>query len=218
MGACGGDDSGTGTPDAGVVLPDAPANLPDGAPVCSVNPSYTVQAIVGDATNMISLRNTPAGANTPEVDVMGVGLNQDQDGFQIEMYSNAGVFQAAGGIKPGTYQLTGAELNYATCGLCVRFFGDATQAAPGADFMATAGTVNITELGAVGTGRFKATLSGVTFEHVTIDPNTFTSTPVGDNCNTAFGADVSIDVPVVAAMKPGQPGSGHTFPSNHIHR
>jgi hypothetical protein len=202
--ACGGDDGGddvTPTPDA---KPAPDANVgPDAAPVCSVNMAgYQVGAIMGDATNMITLQHT-AGMN--ENYNMGVAFNMDQDGFLLEMYKGFGVFQAS--IVPGTYQLTGAELNYATCGLCLRFFGNSTQGNPGQSFMATAGTVNITDLGPDGTGRFKATLSGVTFEHVTIDPMTFQSTPVNDGCTTSFSGDVTIDVPVVTAMKPGQPGS-----------
>jgi hypothetical protein len=188
------DDTIPGTPDAGVNLtPDA-----DTTPVCSVIPTY---GDIGTIPDTINAERKVEGEN--ESVTLGVGVNADQDGFVLELYKGFTVFQA--GIVPGTYQLTGEELNYASCGVCVRFFGDAAPGAPGQDFMATGGTVTITEVGATGSGRLKATLSNLTFTHVTIDGTTFNSTPVGDGCDTAMTGAV-IDSPIVAAApKPGAP-------------
>jgi hypothetical protein len=181
---------------------------PDAAAACSVTATYPGGTITGDATNMITAEVQGAG----EVITLGIAFNTDQDGILVELYKGAGVF--AGGIVPGTYALTGAELNYKTCGLCVRFFGNSTIQNPGQDFMPTAGSVTITEVGPSGTGRLKATLNGLTFTHVTIAPSPdFTSTPVNDGCNTAFAAPVTIDVPIVAKTKPGAPDGRGKLPA-----
>jgi hypothetical protein len=89
-------------------------------------------------------------------------------------------------VVPGTYPLTGAQLQYADCGVCLTMASNV--AADGMsyddDFMATGGTVTINTVdGRVG-GVLDVAFANVTFEHVTFDGPT--STPVGDGCTTAI--------------------------------
>lgn len=116
-------------------------------------------------------------------------LNADPDNLDIEMYTGFGVFSS--GIHTGTFKLTGADLDYATCGLCVLVLTDSSGGSPTDTYMATGGSVTITSLQPTLTG----TLDNVTFTHVSIDPNTFESTSVGDGCNSSI-ASLAISAPV----------------------
>jgi len=106
------------------------------------------------------------------------------DVLWIELYSGYGVFQ--NGIKPGTYELSGAELAYDSCGLCVTITADYDMGS-GAwqqDYMATGGTVTITEV----TPRFIGTLSNVTFTNANIDYQGGGTTELLDDCASSMNA------------------------------
>jgi hypothetical protein len=74
----------------------------------------------------------------------------------------------SGGSAPGTYVIEGDETNIEDCGVCVRLvtdydteddvLSDTTQI-----FMATGGTVTLTEIGTAGSGNFTAEVSDLTF-------------------------------------------------------
>src|SRR5690606_19552964 len=99
----------------------------------------------------------------------------------LELYPGSGVF--SGGLKPGTYTLAGDELQYATCGACVRIFGDYVTGVGATEvYMATGGKLTLTSV----SGQLTGALSDVTFTHVTINTSTWESTPVGDGCNSAI--------------------------------
>lgn len=105
------------------------------------------------------------------------------DFLGLELYEGSGVF--ASGLKTGTFQLKGDELNYATCGACALIYSDVDFANQkiGATYMATGGTLTLSSF----KGQLTGTLSNATFEHVTIAKNDpYTSTPVGDGCTTAI--------------------------------
>jgi len=97
------------------------------------------------------------------------------DQLAIEIYQG----DFGGPETAGVYELTGTELNYATCGLCVRLFEDATQDTIARQYFATAGTVDIDSIGVVG-GTFAGTLTGLEMVEVTITAGTFESTPVAN--------------------------------------
>jgi hypothetical protein len=104
-------------------------------------------------------------------------LNNDTnpDAIAVELYGGAGVFASNPQLKTGIFELTGDELNYATCGLCVLLYTDLMDVSgttrPTDFYMATGGTVTLTSVN----GNIKGSLSNVTFEHVTIDNATFQS-------------------------------------------
>ncbi len=148
---------------------------------CNASSTYS-----GTLTNeMAGYTPTPAdaGADAGPQDFYQLegALNADPDLFDVEIYDGYGVF--TNGITAGTYTLSGDELNYATCGLCVLIQANATQSS--ADpYMATGGTITITSISPTGT--LAGSGSSLTFTHVTIDQNSSQSTPVGDGCNSSI--------------------------------
>ena len=97
------------------------------------------------------------------------------DSLYLEFWTDFGGVSA-----PGTYELaaTAEEQNYATCGNCV-LIGKGCTTGLGCEgaFFATGGTMTITSIGETG-GTLTGTLTGVTMVQVTIDPDTYQSTPV----------------------------------------
>jgi hypothetical protein len=122
------------------------------------------------------------------------------DSIQIDLYAGYGVF-SAGSITPGTFQITGEELNFATCGLCVRLFTNVTSTGDVGDtYMATGGTVTIAAAGTANGSTLSGSLSNVQFRHVNIDPVTGNTTLAANSCSTAltnatFSATVTIVSP-----------------------
>jgi len=120
-------------------------------------------------------------------------LNQDAqpDLLNLQLIAHYGVF--TGGLAPGTYAIAGAELNYATCGLCVLILGDVALAGGTVSqyFFATGGTVTLTSIA----GRLTGSLENVTFTNVTIDPATNQSTPLGTCSVTLGGASFDTATP-----------------------
>lgn len=124
------------------------------------------------------------------------------DAVQLELYANFGAF-AGSDIHTGTFQLTGDEANYATCGVCLRMFTDlhmqGSDIASTDDYFATAGTVTLSTI----TGNtFSGTLSNVTFQHVNIGSD-FTSTPVGDCTSTMSAGTMNAPLTVGSAAFTG---------------
>jgi len=162
----------------------------DAAAQCTADASYSGSLTQESA----SYTPTPADAGAdagPEDSYQFQGAyNTDADLLDIEIYDGYGVF--TNGVQPGTYNLTGDELNYGTCGLCVLILGDAT--ASSADpYMATGGSITITSISPTGT--FAGTGTNLAFTHVSIDQNTLESTPVNDGCNSSV-ASVSFSATV----------------------
>ena len=150
-----------------------------GAVECYVEQMYTPS--FGSNDQGAETQGSGATGSAAHVETWGGRLNQDAspDIVQLELYAGFGAFMGAD-ISPKTIQLSGDELNYATCGACVRIFADATQMDSAAQYFATGGTVTLTSTN----GTLQGTLSNITMEKVTIDSSTYMSTPVGDGCNT----------------------------------
>lgn len=134
---------------------------------------------------------TATHANPPDVYYVGGNIDGGGDVFQLQLYAGFGVF--ASGVVPGTYQITGDEAQFATCGACALVFARFTPDMPLDDpdrvYLATSGSVEISSVTPALTG----TVRSLVLEHVTIDTNT-RSTVVGD-CQTtidqaAFAATV----------------------------
>lgn len=90
-----------------------------------------------------------------------------QDVVQVELWDGRGAF-TGGAVTPGTYQITGAETDHATCGVCVRALGDRGGAGQ-KEYFASGGSVEITAVGGNG-APIAATITNVTFDEV--DPTT----------------------------------------------
>ncbi len=121
------------------------------------------------------------------------------DIVQLELWDGQGAF-AGRKVAIGTYPLTGAELSYATCGVCVRAVGDkgATETKL---YMATGGSVQVTAVGING-APIAATLTDVTFSEVSS-----TMAAVAGGCGAAV-AKVGISGTVVDVGIGGGGGTG----------
>lgn len=113
-----------------------------------------------------------------------------------------------GPTTPGTYSVDGT--NYADCGLCLLALTDCAEGGNcQKTFYADLGSVTISQFGQDG-GIFSGSLSGVVFKEVTIDEQTYTSTPVagGDTwCVNELSFSVQVGQGLVT---PDTGGSGTT--------
>jgi hypothetical protein len=174
---------------------------PDAAPQppgCSVSADYGDVGVVPPELS-IAVRLDDNLGDAKSITYIAA-LNLEQDQVIIQLYRGFGIFQGKP-IAAGTYELTGEELNYATCGACVRIFGNrpAGSGRPAQDLMATHGTLVVSEIGPAGSGTFRAELQDADFEHVHIDDTSFESTPVNDGCGTSV-SHLGADVPMSGAL------------------
>ncbi|MGI5864106.1 MAG: DUF4215 domain-containing protein [Myxococcales bacterium] len=120
------------------------------------------------------------------------------DLLSLELYPGFG--SMTNGILPGTYTIEGDDLNYGTCGICVRLIGNLTATSADAEYYITGGTVVIDQV----EGEFQATLTDATFVEVTIDGGTYMSTPVPGGCTSAIDSVAFIGT-IPAACDPLAP-------------
>lgn len=203
--ACGGDDGGGG----GITVVDAAMGSGNqdapAAATCYVEQMYTPS--FGMDSQGAQTSGSGASGSNAHTEIWGGVLDASMppDVIQVELYAGFAAF-AGTDIMPKTIQLAGEELNYKTCGACVRIFADATMDNSAAQYFATGGTLTLTST----VGSLKGTLENVTLEKVTIADD-FTSTPVGDGCTTKIVA-ATMDAPLEAA------GSGSATAGNEIAR
>ena len=145
-------------------------------PACNVSSSYGTVTPVSQSASGSSYY----GTNGRFV------LNSNNDYVDIELYPGEGVF-AGGSVRTGTFSLIGAELQYSTCGACVRLF-DGRSAK---QFLATGGTLTLTSV----SGNLTGTLTNVTFVEVTMD-GSWVSTPVPGGCTSSI-TSMSFNTPIV---------------------
>jgi hypothetical protein len=170
---------GGGDPDARA--PDSdPGDVPDaGAPTCETCAVGCDLGAVMFGADQAAQSLCQAGPcpNPADPDyLLGSGAIlgvTPQHALALELYKNFGAF-AGGPIVPGTFPITGVELDYATCGVCP-LIRSAEKI-----YYATAGTITVGEVFPT----FRFTASNLALEEVTIDPTTFESTPVPGGCTT----------------------------------
>lgn len=167
-------DAGTSKTDAGRDAGATPV-VPDAGP-----PSQGTDGSVtsSDAGTCGFTTAGPAEAYTgtdDNGDPLWIFFGQGTDSaISIENYVGFG-----GPSAPGTVTLRTEDESYETCGFCVILRTGCTTTSCEKTFMPIAGqgSVTITEMGAVG-GNFRGTFNGIQFRQVTIDPQTFATTPV----------------------------------------
>lgn len=134
--------------------------------------------------------------------------------INVEMYEQFGAR-----TTPGEVELEGDELNYATCGTCVlmrtgceahgdHFHCDHT-------FMATGGHVDLEAIGTAEGETLAGALHDIGFQEVTIDSETYQSTPVADGETyelDAWDFDVTLE-----AMGHSHGGGGDEECGGHGH-
>jgi len=108
----------------------------------------------------------------------------------MSLVSGYGVFSPD--VKTGVFSISGAETQYATCGLCLMLERLDAQGNSDAIYMASGGVATISSI----TGKLTGKLTNVTFQHVTLD-GAFNpvSTPHPDGCTTAI-SNLSFDLPI----------------------
>lgn len=155
--------------------------VPDGG-VCQTAANHghlgnvTMPAAVGDTETIEWILPLESGSPRDELD--------------FQLYNGLSIFST--GITPGTYVLSGPDLDYSTCGLCVLIYEniDAQTNYRGV-YMATGGTVTLTSVD----GNLAGSADHLTFEHVDIDANTLVSTRHPDSCESAVD-NVTFYVPL----------------------
>lgn len=204
---CAAPSSDTGGDDG--VTPDAPSmTTPDGSP----GATCPLAAAMGDAGSLSALKsqrcNVPGTMGTKKWYRLSATLpGAPTDIVQLELWDGQGVF-AGTTVKTGTYQITGAELAYGTCGVCLRAAGDKGTAGA-KTYFATGGTVEVTSVGAAGTA-LTAKITNATFAEVNS-----TNAKVPGGCTTAL-AGVTVSgtiVDVGGGGGGGGTGGGASCPS-----
>jgi hypothetical protein len=105
------------------------------------------------------------------------------DEVYVEMWDKYGAFNGVA-AHTGTFTLSGDDLDYDTCGLCVLVLANVTNNNPTKWLFATAGTVNITAVG-TNTGQQTAvTITNASFSEITYDQNTGWSKVAGSTCTS----------------------------------
>ena len=118
--------------------------------------------------------------------------------ISLEAYK-VGAF--AGGFHtafPVTIQLTGNELDSATCGACVLGFGGVHNSSWTGSYFATGGTVVLTALSKT---RIAGKLKNITLTHISYGAEH--TTPLNDGCNTTVE---ELDFDAVPSMSFTSPG------------
>jgi hypothetical protein len=202
-GACGGD--GKVTVDA---ARDARAITVDAPPPCQISAAdFGVKGTLTGESIYDPGSGTPAA---PIVSVVGeLKSAAPKDLIIVELLSGFAPFGTQTSPLPpsaGTYTLAGSQLNYSTCGVCVRGIaartGGLSGMGGGDDFMATGGTVKITEVGTRVGDKITLELTNISLEQVKIGAN-YVSTPVNNNCTTKITSATFTGTMIAPPAKPG---------------
>jgi hypothetical protein len=119
-------------------------------------------------------------------------LNDDllPDFFQIEVYGNTTQFP--GLPETGTFEISGENAQYTSCGVCVLLLADVDgDGIAGQTYLATSGSVTLTQTGPALVG----TYSDLVFERVEIDPDTYVSATVGECASFSSGGTFTSAAP-----------------------
>ncbi len=188
----GGDDGDDGSSDGGPT-PDA---MPQSR-VCSL-PEMTADA--GDLAALKAQQcNVPGTQGARKWYRVSASLPGSMDHVQIELWDGRGVF-TGGAVAVGTYPITGAELDPATCGVCVRGLGD-KGAATQKEYFATSGQVQVTAIGGNG-APISVTLTNATFAEIDA-----TKAVVAGGCSATVSR-AKLDGTLVAVAGGGGGGGG----------
>jgi hypothetical protein len=195
--ACGGDDDdgdGGGDVDAGGGV-DASADCPTADTLGPFDPLPNAQAFhlaQDDADPAVRFLSVGAVVEGDEPPV---------DFLFIELWDGFGAF-AGGQLAAGEFTIEGEEAALATCGVCVRIFGNATmvgnQIEVEKEYIATAGTVTVDSVGTregnAITGNYTGTATGLVLSE--IDTESQNGGPLAGGCETTIDS-VTWDVAIV---------------------
>ena len=179
---------------------DPPGGGDDDPPGGGDPPACLAAATYPGFTEPLAFSFTMEGSTTPDVLVLEAALDgaAKPDVVLIQLFKGFGPF-AEGEIAPGTFEITGADAQYATCGVCVLVLTDVDPTSgeeTGTPYLATSGSVTITSVSPNLTG----TVTGLGLTHVEIDAESM-STPAADGCASAIPT-ASFDAVVMTAPPP----------------
>jgi hypothetical protein len=186
--------------DANTNVPDAPAPCRISAADFGSKGTLTGQSVYDQGTG------SPAA---PIISVVGqLKTAEPKDLLIVELLAGFAPFGTKTSPLPpsvGTFALVGSQLNYSTCGVCVRAIaartGGPTGVGGGDDFMATSGTLKITQVGTKVGDKITLELSDATLEQVKIDAN-YVSTPLHNNCTTKVASATFTGTMMAVSSKP----------------
>ena len=122
-------------------------------------------------------------------------LPGSDDVIQVELWPERGVFRG-GPVRAGSFTLSGDELSFATCGVCLRAVGDKgldTQR----EYFAVAGTIEVTAVDSTEGAPFVATVRDASFAEVD-----------SDHVEVAGGCTVDLDRAKISGVVMIQGGGG----------
>jgi len=176
--------------------PDAAAG-PDGAIANACGLPASMQDL-GDLTALKAQRcNVNGSMGTQKWYRLSATLAETGDIVQLELWPGTGAF-SGGAVRTGTFPV---DTDYATCGVCVRAVGD-KGTATAHEYLATAGSVTITAIGANG-APIAATITSATLGE--IDP--VSHLPVAMGCSVSL-ARVQVSGTVMDVGGTGTGGGG----------
>lgn len=186
---------------------DAP-RMVDAAPQCALPPSFTMATDFGGGYQ--DDRSATVTGNQ-EYWVVNGDLDAEviRDAIAIELYEGPAPNFTVENFPatPFTMQLTGNELNYFTCSMCISLFGNIdTEAAEFTyldDYMATAGSVTITTLTPT---MIAGTIDNATFAQVDFDFDNNTQTVSDPACATTGPASIPFTATLEAIPDMFKPG------------
>ena len=169
--ACGGGDK-KATPDAAKTVDAAPD-------------ARTCGTLTAPGSTAIDILNNGATQQTPFIIWGGPG-GDFGDGNMTTLQ-----FEFYGGIETslqGTFDLSqGNQASYMTCAVCLHGYSLDAQGNPIKQFFQSGGSVTLTE-DPFTNQHMVASFSNVTMQEVTIDPQTFASTPVAGGLCASYGS------------------------------
>jgi hypothetical protein len=148
-----GDDDQELAPDAAVIQPDA---SPDATPIAADN-ACLVASDFGDlgdvrGTAYSELQDSASTLRVNWIEAPTPSSSMDApDVLAVELWDDFGVFTGTV-AKAGTFQITGEEADYDTCGVCVLLLANNVNNTPAKMLLATSGTVTVTSV-ATATGQ-----------------------------------------------------------------
>lgn len=182
------------SPTGGSGMPDAPGSGSSGA--CTAMAAYAPPAF---GSNNSQATNYPEDMTmmTPHEQVFLGAMNSDPDAMALFLFAGYGGFGSGGDIANGTYQITGDDAAWSTCGICLVIATDIDMSSgtPKDFYTATSGTVTLTSV----SGHIAGSVSNAQFVHVAAgsDGNP-TDPPAVDSCTTSISS-ATFSTPLMAA-------------------
>jgi len=126
-----------------------------------------------------------ADLNTPNSLTIVLDPGPPKDDFFVKLVAGKGGF-AAGALKTGTFQITGADADFNNCGLCVNVIADIVAGqGPTKFYFPDAGTVTLTSATATGATASQIAGSAQNLHFVEIDLGTGLAVPGGCSATVA---------------------------------